>query len=156
MTDDSADVAGLARQRAIALLARREHSAQELRQKLARHGLDQVILSDAINTLREEGLQSDRRFAGSFVRERMLRGQGPQRIQQELRQRGVSSELIDAALEEEGGCWRQLARDVLVKKFGHLPPADPKARLKRQQFLVYRGFPADIVRACLRCEREEA
>lgn len=156
MTENTGDPADVARQRAIALLARREHSALELKQKLAKLGLSDEKLSDAIDSLREEGLQSDRRFAGSFVRERMLRGQGAQRIQQELRQRGIASELITAALEEEGGCWRQLAQEVLRKKFGSTAPADPKARMKRQQFLVYRGFPPDIVRACLRGDCDEA
>jgi len=156
LTENPGNAADVVRQRATALLARREHSAHELKQKLAKLGLGAEVLSDAIEALRDEGLQSDRRFAGSFVRERMLRGQGPQRIQQELRQRGVSPELIEAALDEEGGCWRQRAQEVLRKKYGATPPADAKARMKRQQFLVYRGFPADIVRTCLRGDSEEA
>ena len=38
--------------------------------------------------LTDEGLQSDARYAGSFVQSRINQGKGPIRIRQELKERG--------------------------------------------------------------------
>jgi hypothetical protein len=48
-------------------LARREHGQAELIKKLAEKGFDRQVAEQAVNKLAAEGLQSDRRFAESFV-----------------------------------------------------------------------------------------
>jgi regulatory protein len=129
------------------LLARREHSRRELMQKLARRFGDREPtdeLEAAINTLATEGLQSDERFALSFTRERLQRGNGPRRIRAELQQRGVDEALIDMALAEvpveEGTSWDAQARLVLEKRFGDAPARDFPERARRLRFLDQRGF----------------
>ncbi|WOJ94586.1 regulatory protein RecX [Congregibacter variabilis] len=125
------------------LLARREHSLAELKRKLGQR-FDAEELDAALEKLAKENLQSDERFAQSFTRERMLRGVGPLRIESELRQRGVKHAYIDHALNcvptEEGLSWREVARDVLQRKFGDAPPADLPDKARRLRFLGYRGF----------------
>ncbi len=131
------------------LLARREHSRRELGRKLRRR-YDADEVEEALATLAEEDLQSDARFAAVFARERMLRGSGPQRIQRELLERGVSGSAADAALralqEEEGVDWRRIARAALEKKFGdgELPEAYTE-RARRLRFLQYRGFSEEDI-----------
>jgi regulatory protein len=131
------------------LLARREHSRRELGHKLRRR-YDADEVETALITLAEENLQSDERFAMVFARERMLRGMGPQRIQRELLERGVSGAIADAALrdlqEEEGVHWPQIARAALEKKFGDADlPAAFEERARRLRFLQYRGFSEDDI-----------
>ncbi|MFT4767997.1 MAG: regulatory protein [Glaciecola sp.] len=125
------------------LLARREHSLAELQRKLGQR-FEADELDAALERLAQEKLQSDERFARSFTRERMLRGVGPLRIESELRQRGVQRVFIDQALaaipREEGVTWREVARDVLLRKFGDAPPADLPDKARRLRFLGYRGF----------------
>lgn len=125
------------------LLARREHAFLELRRKLLRR-FDADELDLALDRLREEGLQCDDRFARSFTRERMVRGYGPQRIEAELRQRGVARELGAEAIrevpEEEGETWHSLAETVLRRKFGDEPADTFEERARRARFLAYRGF----------------
>lgn len=125
------------------LLARREHSLAEMQRKLSQR-FDAEELDAALAKLAEENLQSDERFAQSFTRERMLRGVGPLRIESELRQRGVQSVFIDQALvavpQEERTTWREVAQDVLLRKFGDSPPADLPDKARRLRFLGYRGF----------------
>lgn len=132
-----------ARNAAMDLLARREHSLFELNRKLGKR-YDAGELDSALLKLAEEGLQSDERFALSFARERMLRGNGPMRIEAELRQRGVCSRFIDSALarvpDEEGVSWCETARAALERKFGDRQPIDLKDKARRQRFLAYRGF----------------
>ena len=125
------------------LLARREHGYQELRRKLSRRfSVDE--LEEALDRLREENLQSDQRFARVFTRERMLRGYGPQRIEAELRQRGVSRAIAEDAIREvprqEGQSWRELAIQVLQRKFGGEAAESFEERARRARFLAYRGF----------------
>lgn len=132
------------RQAALVLLARREYTRRELRQKLARRfPADEIERS--LQDLADQELQCDHRFACAFTRERVRRGYGPQRVLAELQHRGVSSEVAEAALSEttqlESWNWRQLARVALKRKFGHTDlPGDVTQRAKALRYLHYRGF----------------
>lgn len=139
-----------ARHAAMDLLARREHSRQELQRKLGRR-YDAEDIQEALGRLSEEGLLSDERFALSFARERVSKGYGPQRIQQELLQRGVSGTIADRAVQElqaqESLDWSRMARDALRKKFGDdRLPQEFAERARRLRFLQYRGFAVDELR----------
>ena len=137
------------RRAAMDLLARREHSLRELRHKLRRRFGDTPLIEEALSRLADENLQSDERYAGSFVRQRAARGYGPVRIGQEMRERGLDRTAIAAAMEEANIEWRTLAADVCRKKFGDTPAADARERARRSRFLHYRGFEADDVRDLL-------
>jgi len=129
-----------ARIAAMRLLTRREHSSQELKQKLIYKGFDSGLVDNLLRDLRQEGLLSDKRFAESYMRSRISRGYGPVRIKQELRQRGTNEEVIEATVVEGDEQWLELARNVRQKKFGPGVPQNLKDKLKQQQFLQYRGF----------------
>ena len=60
------------RRAAMNLLARREHSFIELIEKLSRRFPDRDFLSSSLRVLTEQNLQSDERFAESFINARML------------------------------------------------------------------------------------
>lgn len=129
-----------ARIAAVRLLSRREHSSQELIQKLQKKGFGLALLESLAQELREEGYLSDERFAESYTRSRKNRGYGPNRIRQELRQRGTSDDIIAATIIDNDVQWMELARDVREKRFGLSEPQNLKEKLKQQQFLQYRGF----------------
>ncbi len=131
------------RRSAMDLLARREHSRRELRDKLKRRYHDLNIIDEELDRLSEENLQSDQRFAESFLRQRLSRGHGPMRIRQEARQKGISDGEIGAAMEAEEPNWYDLARDTYQRKFGALPPDDIKEKARRSRFMQYRGFALD-------------
>jgi len=124
-------------------LARREHSASELCDKLSARCEDPRVVRQVVEQLSEQGLQSDQRFVESFVRSRFQQGKGPLRIVQELRHKGVCEQLVERELAEFGVDWQQLARDVRIKRFGTKPPEDLKARAKQLRFLQYRGFTSE-------------
>lgn len=139
---------GVVRFAAMNYLARREHSAFELRQKLVKRFSNTEAVDAAIAQLRDEHLQSDRRFAESFIAARTRRGQGPIRIVGELKQRGVDPDIIDAVLDLPSNQWIELARTVIDKKFGKAPPGHID-RAKQSRFLYYRGFTSDQIQAIL-------
>jgi regulatory protein len=127
-------------ERAIAYLARREHSSSELRLKLVKVGFESTDIDDVLKKLAENNLQSDSRFAENYLRYRSNRGYGFQRIRQELKEKGVSTDIISEALEQAEIDWFTLAIEVRCKRFGENIPDDYKDRAKQQRFLQYRGF----------------
>lgn len=133
-----------ARLAAMDLLARREHSQDELRRKLRRRFPDAELLEAELGRLVEENLQSDERFAESFARQRAGRGYGPLRIRREMRDRGLSDSTIAAAFECAELDWQRLAEKVFHKKFGEpTVEVEAKERARRVRFMQYRGFGAD-------------
>ncbi|MGD8570496.1 MAG: regulatory protein RecX [Gammaproteobacteria bacterium] len=129
-----------ARLTAMKLLTRREHSCQELRQKLQRKGFEAALAEQVTGELQREGLVSDERFAESYLRSRAEKGYGPVRIQHELRQRGTSDDIIAATVIEDDPQWLERARRVREKRFGKPLPGGIKDKMKQQRFLQYRGF----------------
>ena len=129
-----------ARIAALRLLTRREHSSQELKQKLLHKGFDLNLVESLLDDLRREGSLNDKRFAESYTRSRKGRGYGPLRIKQELRQRGTSDDIIESVVIENDEQWYELARNVRQKKYTMSFPENLKEKLKQQQFLQYRGF----------------
>ncbi|GAB2719837.1 regulatory protein RecX [Halomonas garicola] len=142
------------REIAIGLLARREYSRAELEHRLARKEVAPEDIDACLDALAEQGLQSDARFAESFVRSRVLRGQGVRRITSELSQRGVATEVQRQAIAEvetqENVDWFELARDVLARRF-QTPGDSPRERARRERFLASRGFEFDQIRHALAC-----
>lgn len=132
--------------RAIKLLARREHTRAELARKLAAHGTPDEI-ETVLNQLAAAGLQSDARYAESFVRAQAGR-LGQARLRQTLRSKGLDEALIETqlrALPEE----LERARAVWAKKFP-APPSDAKEWGRQARFLQGRGFSAEIIRKLLK------
>ena len=132
------------------LLARREHSRLELERKLAARDYEPELIGETLDQLGRENLQSDERFAESFVQARAARGQGPVRIRMELAERGVTG--ADAYLREAGLDWAALARETRIKRFGKAVPGDFKEKARQMRFLQYRGFSHDQITAALEFE----
>ncbi len=128
---------------AMDLLARREHSRRELRQKLQKRFKDPELVEAQLDRLAEERLQSDSRYAESFLRQRLNRGHGPVRIRQEMRQKGITDDEIARAMAEESADWSALAEETYRRKFGTLPPEDMREKARRSRFMQYRGFSPD-------------
>lgn len=134
---------------AVRLLARREHSRAELVRKLGERGVPRELVDPVLDSLAARRLQSDQRYAEALVTSRAGRGQGPLRIRRELAERGVAGPLIEAALEEAGQDWSELARATRRRRFGVDPPAEWNERVRQSRFLEYRGFSSEQIRFAL-------
>jgi regulatory protein len=142
--DARADPAA-ARAAAVALLARRDFAAPELRARLCAAGFEPDTAAATIGELCASGVVNDQRFAENYVNWHAGRGQGPIRIAAELRRRGLSEALIDVALAT-GPDWPALARRARRGKFGPQAPASWAERARQARFLQYRGFSSDHIR----------
>jgi regulatory protein len=134
---------------ALDLLTRREHSRRELTRKLAARGYPDDIVTLALDELERTGALANSRFADSFVRSRIAKGQGPQRIRAELAQRGIDAAAADEGLAAADVDWLATIRAVRAKRFGPLLPRDYAERARQARFLQYRGFDSAQIRAAL-------
>jgi regulatory protein len=129
---------------AMAMLVAREHSQQELQIKLVRKGVSESEASRVIEDLVHQGLQSDLRYAHSYILSRVNRGYGPAYIRQALKAKGVLNDVINEAISEFDSKWLEIALKAWRKKF-EKPSTELKQRLKQQRFLYNRGFDTAII-----------
>jgi len=133
------------RKKAMDLLARREHSTEELRRKLKSREFDTDAIDAALRSLQQDGLLVDERFTESYVNRRFNAGVGPLKIRFELRQKGVADSVTDEFLESYAERWDQLMRAQRSRKYGEVIPADYTERMKQARFLQNRGFSPESV-----------
>lgn len=136
--------------RAVRILAVRDHSEQELRRKLSAPVMSKNGPEDIDATAEdydrvvawcyEHHYLDDGRFAARFLASRGRKGYGPARIRQELNQKGVARESIEKAMRESEIDWCELAREQAVRKYGEPLPREFSEKVKIQRFLLYRGF----------------
>lgn len=130
--------------KAVALLSRREHSAQELRRKLAKYTEDTQQIEAVITRLQKEKWQSDERFAENFVLFRQEKW-GNQKILQALRQHHLPIETVETLKENLRETELSRAQEAWERKFHGQYPTSPQEKAKQMRFLASRGFSAEVV-----------
>lgn len=105
-------------------------------------------LDHALQGLQNDGLLSDSRFAEAYARSRVNAGFGPERIQQELYQKGVMDTAWLATFEN----WDEQIERVIAKKYKHakFDASDRRALQGLDRFLRYRGFSPGSISQALR------
>ena len=134
-----------AKQLAVKLLARREHSAAEIRQKLQQREFSSSEIDEVVVELQKGDWLSDERFTEAYIRSRRLKGFGPVRIAVELRERGVDETLVSRYLLADDEVWVQTMREEYQRKYRGTSYEDYQEKAKRMRFLQYRGFPLDKI-----------
>lgn len=124
-------------------LARREYSRAELKAKLLPHAGETDDVDAVLDDLVRRGWLSDARALEQTVRSKRERF-GTQRIEHELRQKGISDELISTVIPDLKQGELEAARDVWQRKFAS-PPQDAKEKAKQMRFLQSRGFSMEVI-----------
>jgi len=143
------------------MLAIREHSERQLRQKLLQKGFSCEVLDPCINYLIEENWLCEKRFCRLYIRSKAAKGQGKLRIVNELQKQGIDQLTVNQGLDEELIDWQAICDQTLEKKlrltFNFQPDLESSAldqsrhpalveslplkeRIKLERFLRYRGF----------------
>ena len=154
--DDPAKPKRSAYDKALGLLARREHSRKELKTKLRQGGYEGEETTDAIDRLGEQHYQDDDRFAEVLLRSRISQGYGPMRLRVELKSHGLADACIRELMDEAEVDWDTSAAAQLRRRYGGAGTSDPAERNRRAQFLLRRGFAAATVRRVTHAEVDEA
>ena len=136
------------RERALAMLARREHTRAEMTRKLSPHCESPQQIEQLLDALAARGWLSEARFAESRANA-LARKFGSRKIEYDLRSRGVSAEVVEATVERALAQELENCRAAWRRKFGALPQ-DAAERGRQMRFLAGRGFSAEIVRQVLK------
>ncbi len=129
-----------------ALLARREHSRQEMVRKLRqREWCDEAEINDLLDRFESEDLLSNERYTEMRIRSGLQRGYGRLKIISGLRENGISSSLINSYLNKADIDWYVRIHEVRLKKCGEQLPRDFAERAKLQRFLASRGFDTELI-----------
>jgi len=131
------------RERAVKLLARREHTRRELARKLAADDGDPAEIERLLDELEARGWLSESRVAEQLIHTRRGRF-GARRIERDLRGKGVSEEAVAASLPRLKEGELEAARGVWRRKFGRLPKGAGE-RARQVRFLQGRGFELEVI-----------
>ncbi len=129
--------------RALAYLARREHSRVELARKLKPHAESEDKLQALLDELASAGWLSDERFAESVVHRRAGRF-GTRRLLDELKQHALDETLLERVDQQLRESEAARAKAVWEKKYGVMPTTFAE-RAKQARFLAGRGFSHAVI-----------
>lgn len=124
----------------------REHSDQELLRKCQSRGFGSDAVRQTLQSMAERGLQSNQRYMDALIYARRRKGFGPARIRAELRDKGISGELVQRGIVDCEESWPELLANLMEKKFQGKMATDPKEKAKQFRFLQYRGFTPEQIR----------
>ncbi len=141
---------------ALKALGRKERTEAQLTDWLRERGVEEEELADVMSRLFEAELLDDQAYAIQFAADkRELRGWGPDRIREALRQRGVAEAFIEQAVECEDES-EQLERAVGLLSERELACDSDAERGRALQLLVRRGFPLEVGYAAVRSRESGA
>jgi regulatory protein len=137
-------------QKALQILARRDHSCDELIRKLRSRGFGTPEIRPVIRECRRLGYLNDDRFTDIYVRHLQRKGYGINTIKHKLFAKGIAQAVIQDKLAPYGtdDAQLKLCRGVLTKKmkpFAGENPSNAQAP-KLYRYLINRGFSGHIVR----------
>ena len=144
------------RQRALEYLGKREYSYAELGQKLKTYlaeDEDFEVITAILDDFKTRGWLSDKRFTEQIVHARQAKF-GVAKIAHELREKGVSAELIAGAVEQVKGNELDNAVEIWRKKFKGAPE-NRDEWAKQTRFLQSRGFGFDTIKKVLNSKLDD-
>lgn len=143
-----------ARERALYLLDERDYGYVEMFKKLE-NNYSEDICYEVVNDLSRLGLIDDRRYAQKCAEYFLTRKLwGKYRAREEMRRRGIPSELIDEALEEYDEGSDDRLRELIEKKYAR-KLADDNGVNKVKAALARQGFSYDEIKRVLAEYEEE-
>jgi regulatory protein len=144
---------------ALKMLARRELSEAQLRQRLRRRQHDRDAIEAALTRLKSERNLDDERVAGAIARsETNLKKRGRFRVTRQIEAAGIASSIAKRVVDEtfaaiDGDALRTQALARRLRARTHIEDDREFQRLYR--YLVAQGFEPDRVMALLRTYNRE-
>ena len=139
------------------LLARRELSEQQVRQRLARKGHEADAINDAIARLRDERAIDDERVAEAIARtETAVRRRGKLRVRMQIARAGIAKATATRAVDEVFGAIDDdaLLEASLAKRLrGRDTIADDREFQRLYRYLIGQGFESDRALKALNARR---
>lgn len=139
--------------RSLDYLARRPRSEWEVRDYLKRKEYDPPTIDTILNKLSDYDYIDDAKFAQAWItNRRLLKPTSLRRLRQELIQKHVSKEVIEAALTEDEGDETASLKEVIEKKRSQSRYQDPQ---KLIAYLLRQGYNYGDIKDALQSTTED-
>jgi len=132
-------------ERAFRFIAKRERTVSQVSARLERDGISQKVISEVVAQMVSDGYLSDQRFAALYAEDRRaIDGWGNERIITNLREAGISAEIIESVVgsrdhaDQVGDAIRVLDQRIGAK------PSDERERERALGMLARRGYSLEI------------
>lgn len=135
------------RQRALDYLAKREYSYAELGRKLKAFAEESDDIPALLEDFKTRGWLSDERFTEQLVHARKAKF-GSARVAHELREKGITDDLIANAMIDVKASEFANAREIWQRKY-RVAPKTREEWAKQARFLQSRGFGFDVIKKIL-------
>ena len=148
--------------KAVQLLAQRDHSSYELTNKIIQFFTKKIKCSedeyyeqlnqlkietaDVIQYCTNQNWMNDTQYIEKYIVMSANKGYGRYKIAMELKQRGLSTDLIHELLRILDINWLYNAHKQLLKKFKQVNVKNISEKQKVMQFLVTRGYTQDDIK----------
>ena len=127
-------------------LSMREHSKSELAEKLLKKNYQSDLIIRCIDEFTEKGLQSDYRYAESYIRSKFNDHKGENFIKLSLKNKGISTDLINEIMQGyDDQAWLKQAISALEKKAYKDDLNESDQKKKQNAFLSNRGFSFKVI-----------
>ena len=147
------EAARTVRARAVRLLARRDYSRAELRQRLTARGASPAEVDAVLDDLERAGYLSDARYAQAVVAQKAGRF-SRRAIVGALQMQHVAQAAIGEALESHELDDQAVLASLWRRRFGALP-ANDREKARQVRFLQSRGFALSAILRLLRALPDE-
>lgn len=141
-----------AKKKIMDMVARRDHSEKEIRQKLSLHCENEIVEQALIWAQQKNWLASPESLKEKLADQLNKRGQGTHKINQKLVQMGLPSVQADPKLEFEKAKKLALAKWSSAVFQALEDHEAQKLQAKMIRFLSARGFTCDIISSVLKNE----
>jgi regulatory protein len=143
---------------ALRMLALRELSESQIRQRLAKRGYDENAIDSAVSRLKTEKSIDDLRVAGALARtETSLRKRGRLRVRRRIEAAGIPASIAQRAVDDT---FADIDSDALIaaalekRLRGRTEIADDREFQRLYRFLSGQGFESDRILTLLRTRRK--
>lgn len=136
-----------AKEKALYLIAHRDHSKKELRDKI-RRTCSKEAAEAASEKMEELGLVNDELYAERYAKELMKRKHmAPRAIRYKLKEKGIASEIIDEVIEELEFDPQSEIKTIVEKKYPNYD--DPKVYRRAAAYLQRMGYSFSDIKSAL-------
>lgn len=134
-----------ATKRAMYLLKAMERTEHQLREKLRENLYPEESIDAAVAYVSSYHYVNDEDYARRYTQAKSG-SKSRRRIEQELKEKGISKDKIERAVQEADCNDRNLIREIIIKKSKSVDVQDQKQKQKIIRHLLYKGFAWEDIR----------
>ena len=140
-----------------ALCAQSEHCEWEMKEKMRRWELDEMVQNSILARLIKERYVDDERYARAFVKDKIRYNKwGRRKVEQALWQKHIAADIRQQVLDEvDDEEYLDILRPLLKQKRKSIKAQnDYELNQKLMRFALGRGFTFDLIKQCIDVEEE--